>query len=296
MKSLTIFTPTYNRAYCLNQCYESLIRQTNQNFIWLIIDDGSSDNTKELVNSWIAENKISIQYHFQENKGMHGAHNTAYDLVETELNVCIDSDDFMPDDAVESILSFWEKQNDKEKIAGLVGLDSYKNGEIIGKKFPPNLKQSTLENIYHKHQINGDKKIVYRTEIVKKYKRYPLFNDERFVPLGTLYLLIDKDYELLCLNKVLCIVEYMEDGSSRNIIKQYYRHPKGFRYARKLNMEYSNYFKVRFKNAIHYVSHCLQLKDFKFLSNTPKPGLTILAIPFGFLLYLYVRYINVIKK
>lgn len=296
MKSLTIFTPTYNRAYCLNQCYESLVRQTNQNFIWLIIDDGSSDNTKELVNSWIAENKISIQYHFQENKGMHGAHNTAYDLVETELNVCIDSDDFMPDDAVESILSFWEKQNDKEKIAGLVGLDSYKNGEIIGKKFPPNLKQSTLENIYHKHQINGDKKIVYRTEIVKKYKRYPLFNDERFVPLGTLYLLIDKDYELLCLNKVLCIVEYMEDGSSRNIIKQYYRHPKGFRYARKLNMEYSNYFKVRFKNAIHYVSHCLQLKDFKFLSNTPKPGLTILAIPFGFLLYLYVRYINVIKK
>ena len=97
MKKLTVFTPTYNRAYCLGNCYESLVRQTCQDFIWLIIDDGSSDHTKELVEDWKKENKIEIKYVWQENTGMHGAHNTAYEIIETELNVCIDSDDYMPD-------------------------------------------------------------------------------------------------------------------------------------------------------------------------------------------------------
>lgn len=108
MENLTIFTPTYNRAYCLTNCYESLKRQTCKSFIWLIIDDGSNDNTKELVDSWIAEKHIKIMYHWQRNQGMHGAHNTAYEMIETELNVCIDSDDYMPDDAVEKNSFFLE--------------------------------------------------------------------------------------------------------------------------------------------------------------------------------------------
>ena len=96
MKKLTVFTPTYNRAYVLNKCYESLKNQTVKDFVWLIIDDGSTDNTKELVENWIKENKIEIRYKYQENQGMHGAHNTAYKLISTELNTCIDSDDYMP--------------------------------------------------------------------------------------------------------------------------------------------------------------------------------------------------------
>ena len=201
----------------------------------------------------------------------------------------------MPDEAIENILAFWKNNSRKERVAGIVGLDSYKSGEIIGNPFPDQLNQVTMENLYNKYKIKGDKKIVFRTEIVKKYNRYPIFKDERFVPLGTLYLLIDKDYELLCLNKVLCIVEYLEDGSSRNIIKQYYRHPKGFRYARIVHMKYSNFFKVRFKNAIHYVSHSLQLNDVKMFSKTPKKILTLFAFPFGILLAVYVWYINKYK-
>ena len=95
MATLTVFTPSYNRAYTLNKCYESLKRQTSQDFIWLIIDDGSSDNTKELVDKWIKEDKINIKYIYQKNQGMHGAHNTAYENIDTELNVCIDSDDYI---------------------------------------------------------------------------------------------------------------------------------------------------------------------------------------------------------
>ncbi len=93
MKTLTIFTPAYNRAHTIGRTYESLCRQTSRDFEWLVVDDGSSDNTAELVRGWIAEADFPIRYIRQENQGMHGAHNTAYANIHTELNVCIDSDD-----------------------------------------------------------------------------------------------------------------------------------------------------------------------------------------------------------
>ncbi|ALJ04033.1 glycosyltransferase [Pseudalgibacter alginicilyticus] len=288
MKPLTVFTPTYNRAYCLHQCYESLVRQTNQNFIWLIIDDGSIDNTKDLVNTWMDENKISIQYHYQDNQGMHGGHNAAYRLIETELNVCIDSDDFMPDDAVQIILENWLLIKHKPQFAGLVGLDANKQGNIIGTKIPETLKETTLSDLYEIHKVKGDKKLVLRTDVVKKYPPYPIFKDERFVPLHYLYLLIDQDFSLFPINKVLCIVEYMPDGSSLNIFKQYRRHPKGFAFSRIPEMKYSKSLQEKYKKAIHYVSSSLLSKNQKFISESPKKALTILAIPPGILLYLYI--------
>ncbi len=289
MKTITVFTPTYNRAYCLDQCYQSLIRQTNQDFIWLIIDDGSTDNTEELVNSWIKENKIAIKYHFQENLGMHGGHNAAYRIIDTELNVCIDSDDFMPDDAVEKILSNWEAVKDNQELAGLVGLDADQTGKIIGSKMPDGLKETTLTDIYNKHGAGGDKKLVLRTEIVKQYPPYPIFEGERFVPLGYLYQLIDQDYKLFAVNEVFCIVEYLADGSSMNMLKQYRRHPNGFAFSRKSRMKLESSFKERFKNAIHYVSSSMFTKNWSFLRESPKKLLTLLAIPFGVLLNIYIR-------
>ncbi|PLB18403.1 glycosyltransferase family 2 protein [Mariniflexile rhizosphaerae] len=290
MKLITVFTPTYNRAYCLNQVYQSLISQSNQDFIWLIIDDGSTDNTKELVNSWILENKIEIQYHYQENQGMHGGHNAAYRLIETKLNVCIDSDDYMPIDAVEKILLHWENIKNKAEYAGLVGLDIDKDENIIGTKIPQHIKSTTLYELYNKYGVKGDKKLVYRTEVVKKYPPYPIFKNERFVPLGYLYQLIDQDYKLYPVNEAFCIVEYMQDGSSMNILKQYRRHPQGFAFSRKSRMQLAKNFKDQFKNAIHYVSSALFTKNSKFISESPKKLTTILAIPFGVVLNLYIRY------
>ena len=288
-KKITVFTPTYNRAFCLGQCYDSLVRQTCENFIWLIIDDGSTDNTKTLVQQWIKQNKIDIIYHYQENQGMHGAHNTAYKLITTELNVCIDSDDFMSDNAIELIYKVWDNAYKTDDIAGIIALDAFKNNEIIGSKIPENLEKTTLEDLYHIHKAYGDKKLVLRTEIVNKFERYPIFKEERFVPLDTLYLMIDKEYKLLCLNEVLCIVEYMEDGSSRNIFKQYLRHPRGFIYARKMAMAKSNFLKVRLKNNIHFISHCLYLNDFKQLFHSPKPVMTLFLLPCGIALYIFIK-------
>ena len=134
-KTLTIFTPAYNRAYTLHKCYESLKRQTNKNFKWMIIDDGSTDNTVDLVAKWKEKSDFEIIYIYKQNGGMHTAHNTAYQNIDTELNVCIDSDDYLTDDAIDKILSFWEENKD-EKYGGIIALDIFQNGEIIGTKLP----------------------------------------------------------------------------------------------------------------------------------------------------------------
>lgn len=287
LKKITIFTPTFNRAYCLHNCYESLLQQTNKDFIWLIIDDGSTDHTHELVSRWMAENLIIIRYVKQNNQGMHGAHNTAYEHIATELNVCIDSDDFMPADAVEKIISYWERYGSDE-VSGMIGLDAYTNGEIIGTKIPGHLKHSTLFDLYNKHRVTGDKKIVYRTDLSRKYP-YPIYENETYVGLAYKYYWLDMDYELLLINEVLCHVEYLPDGSSHNMLNQYRRNPRGFSFYRKelMKLPFAS-LSFKFRQAIHYVSSSLISNNRKFLSETPRMDLTILAAPLGILLFLYV--------
>lgn len=287
MKKLTVFTPTYNRAYCLGNCYESLVNQTCKDFIWLIIDDGSTDHTKELVEKWQKENFIEIHYVWQKNTGMHGAHNTAYELIQTELNVCIDSDDYMPKDAVEKINATWEEKGN-DRLSGMIGLDSYSDGKVIGSELPREVKESTLFDLYSRYGVTGDKKLVYRSELTKQFP-YPLFQNEKYVGLAYKYYKLDQTYKMLLLNEVLCCVEYLEDGSSMNMLRQYRKNPRGFAFYRKELMKLpfaSTLFK--FRQAIHYVSSSIMLKNWKFIVDTPKKGLTILAIPFGFLLFCYV--------
>lgn len=288
MTQLTVFTPTYNRAFCLEQCYSSLIRQTSQQFVWLIIDDGSTDTTTELVQSWIDENKIQIKYHWQENQGMHGAHNTAYELIETELNVCIDSDDYMTDDAVENVLGFWNKHG-SDQVAGMVGLNSDFNGQIIGTPLPVKLKSSTLYDLYYKHGVVGDKKLVYRSELTKKYP-YPLFLNEKYVGLAYKYYQLDTSYNVLLMNDVLCRVEYLADGSSNNMLYQYVRNPKGFSFYRQelMKLPFVSH-SFRFRQAIHYVSSSLMTRNRAFIKETTHRTLTTLAVPLGFMLYIYIK-------
>ncbi|MFR1850556.1 MAG: glycosyltransferase family 2 protein [Clostridium sp.] len=290
MATLTVFTPTYNRAYVLKQSYDSLCRQTCKDFVWLIVDDGSSDNTKEIVEKWMAnDNGFEIRYVYKQNGGMHTGHNKAYELIDTELNVCIDSDDFMPDDAVELIVNFW-KENKDSSYSGILALDVYKNGQVIGKELP-NKKSTTLSG-YYQNGGQGDKKLIYRTEIINKYPPYPEFEEEKFVPLDYKYLLADQDYELLIMNKPVCVVEYMEDGSSKNMLRQYYKNPRGFAFMRKVHMKYDKEFLKKFKTCVHYVSSSFISKNKGFIKESPKKGMTVLAIPFGFVLYLLILYNN----
>ena len=286
-KTLTIFTPAYNRAHTIDRTYQSLIRQTCKDFLWLIVDDGSTDGTKKLVEGWIRENKIPISYIYQENQGMHGAHNTAYKNITTELNTCIDSDDWMPDDAVEKIINAW-KEHRHENYAGIIGLDQTADGKLIGTNFPENLKETTLQGFYEAGG-QGDKKLVYRTDIIKQYPEYPLFKGERYVGLAYKYMLIDQDWKLITLNEPLVTVEYQLEGSSFSMYRQYWNNPKGFAFFRKTEMICTKSLKRQFIVCAHYVSSSIISKNWGFIKESPKKIMTIIATPLGLGLYLFIR-------
>ena len=287
-KTLTIFTPAYNRAHTLPRLYESLLRQTSQDFEWLIVDDGSADNTEALVNGWIQESRIPIKYVHQQNQGMHGAHNTAYKHIDTYLNVCIDSDDFMPDNAVELIVNFWKREGN-ERYAGLIGLDQIMGGGIIGAPFPEDMKETTLMG-YYEAGGSGDKKLVYRTDIIKRYPEYPIFEGEKYVGLAYKYYLVDQDMPLLVCNEILCVVEYQPDGSSFSMFRQYWNNPKGFAFYRKERMKLVASTKRRFIENIHYVSSALTAGSKHIVQDSPFPLYTVMAWPLGWMLKQYIAY------
>ena len=288
MATLTVFTPAYNRAHTLARTYASLLRQDCKDFVWLIVDDGSSDNTAELVQSWQQkDNGFEIRYLYKENGGMHTAHNMAYEVIDTELNVCIDSDDCLADGAVKKILDKWRAVKDLG-YAGIIGLDADLEGKLIGKGFPDGLTETTLSG-YYAAGGSGDKKLVYRTDIIKKYPPYPVFEGEKYVALAYKYRLIDQDYKLAVLDEVLCNVEYQADGSSGTMWKQYLKNPKGFAFWRKVCMEYPTSRKRKIIDCIHYCSSSILAGNRHFLSESPEKLMTFFCSPLGWILAFIVK-------
>lgn len=291
-KILTIFTPTYNRAYCLGELYTSLSFQSNKSFKWLIIDDGSVDNTRELVDQWRAEGLLEISYYFKPNGGMHTAHNFAYDKIDTELNMCIDSDDTVPPDAVETIIDFWLK-NKREEIGGIYALDIDKKGNVIGAPFPESLKsfkgwgcKFILDDNGKKIRVKGDKKFISVTSVLKDYPPIPVFNGEKYYSLYFKQHLIERDYRIVILNKPVCIVEYREDGSSRHMYRQYLLNPLGFLHLRRLMMDTAPIFEIRFVQAVHYVNASLIARNWNFLRGRKNWPLVLSAAPLGVVLHI----------
>lgn len=299
MNPITIFTPTYNRAYCLHKCYESMKRQSCQNFDWLIIDDGSSDGTEELIRRWMKEQHgFTIRYKYKKNGGMHTAYNVAYEMIETELSMNVDSDDYLTDTAVEDILAFWEK-NKQEGIGGIYALDQYEDGKIVGCPFPKELKQFHgwgYKTIFYEsngerrcHHNKGDKKFIGVTDVIKQYPPIPVFEGEKYRSLYYKQHLIERDYTILIFNKPVCVVEYMEDGSSKNMYFQYIRNPKGFCDERKFVMQYAPSRKLRLEASVHYVAESLLAREKHFIKESTNKSATICVIPLGVLLYLWIR-------
>ena len=285
---LTVFTPAYNRAYTLPRTYESMKQQKCTDFIWLIVDDGSSDNTAELVRQWQSEeNGFEIQYIYKENGGMHTAHNTAYAMIDTELNTCVDSDDALAPDAVQLIFDTWQRVKD-QGYAGLLALDSEFGGKLIGKGFPDGLTETTLGG-YYRNGGSGDKKLILRTDVVRQYPSYPTFEGERFVPLGSLYTMIDRDYKLSVLDAVVCLVEYMPDSSTNNMIHQYYRNPNGFRYGRLVTLTEKSTLKRRLMVYVHYAAESI-LAGKPIVKDAPDKLLALLSIPFGATLAMFIKH------
>lgn len=283
MINLTVFTPAYNRADLLPRCYESMKRQTNKNFIWMIIDDGSTDNTRELVANWMEKTSdFQIVYRYKENGGLHTTYNEAIAHIDTELCVCIDSDDFMPDDAVEKILSFWEK-NGSDQVAGIVGLDFDLEGHVIGDPLPDQTTVNLIDLLVGRYPIkHGDRTNVVRTELYKRFAPMETFPGEKNFNPHYMHLQISMEYDFLVLNENLRFVEYQPGGMSNSMYQQYRSSPKSFAKTRLLYLSFPDTgFKFRFRQCVHYVSSSIIGKNHLFLRESPAKALTVLALPFG---------------
>ena len=288
MPLITVFTPTYNRAYCLHKGYEALLRQTSKDFQWLIIDD----NTRQLVEKWQqADNGFEIRYYYKDNGGLYTGYNKAIEKADTELCVCVDSDDYLTDDAIETVSNYW-KQHRKEAYAGVVALDCFEDGTIIGDRLPENKVNLIKLMLGEYHIKNGDRKNFVRTDLYKKYAPMKEFPGEKDFNPHFLHLKISQEHDFLVLNKPVCVVEYQPDGMTNTVLKQYLRSPNSYREMRLFDLSLKNTsLKFRFKKQIHYVSSSL-LAHKPCLGNSPDKMLTLTAFPMGVLFTIYLIIYN----
>ena len=279
-KPITVFTPTYNREYILGKCYQSLNRQTCKDFVWLIIDDGSTDGTKALVDGWMQQdNGYEIRYVYKENGGLHTGYNKAIELMDTELSICIDSDDSMPEDGIERILDTWKNRKEPD-IAGLIGLDYDESGNLIGTLLPEtdSINAATLlmqPNI-------GDKKYVMRNDLWRSMGQMPVFKGEKNFNPHYFVIKLSSKYRFQPVNQCFCVVDYQPNGMSANIWNQYYNSPNSFAEYRRAIMQVPGMtFAYRYRTAAHYVASSILAHNRKFLKESPAKGLTLAAIPMG---------------
>ena len=300
MKTLTVFTPAYNRGDLLNKCYESLKSQTSKDFLWIVIDDGSIDNTRSIVEEWIkTETSFEIQYYYKENGGLHTTYNMAIEKAQTELSVCIDSDDYMPDNAVEIITEFWKKHG-SEKYAGITGLDfNAKDGTIIGGYYPKDqISINLIDVMLGKYpDSSGDKKHVVRTELYTQVAPMHSYEGEKNFNPHCMHLKISQNYDFLILNENLCFVDYQENGMTNNMYWQYYSSPNSFADIRRLYLSFPRApLKFTIRNSIHYDSSCILARQKKIVKNCPKKFWAFMCMPFGFVLSRLILYKNRKRK
>lgn len=287
---ITIFTPTYNRGYILGTLYNSLKNQTDKNFEWLIVDDGSKDETESLVLNWQKEKAVNIRYIKQKNGGKMKAHNVGVKECNTELFVCVDSDDWLLSDSVEKILHNWNMIDETEKntIAGFIAYRGKNENEVIGNHFPEDVMESSLLDLYA-NGFRGDTTLVFRTDVIKQYP-FPIIEDEKFITEAFTYEQIDRKYTYKLIPEIMIVCEYRNDGLTLNLLKNQFESPCG----------YTAYFiqKANFSKGIKNVllnyarANCFRskIKGKKLPVTANNKLLYNLMYPFGLILYLIKKH------
>lgn len=250
---ISILTPTYNRKKLLKRLYTSLLENSKYevDIEWLIMDDGSTDNTKEIVKEFIKENKIKIKYYKQENQGKMSAINKLVTEATGDLIIDCDSDDYFTHNAFEIIKEEYNKYKNEENIYGLCFLKYDQNNNNMGNEFK-NIK-TTMFDLYFKEGETGEKAIVFFSNIRKKYK-HELEHNERFVTEARMYHKMDEKYKIICINKPVMICEYQEEGYTKNIEKQFKENPYGY-YEYFKEILQRNMKGVNFKKRLYVIKH-----------------------------------------
>lgn len=285
---ITVFTPAYNRAHLLPRLYESLCKQTFKDFEWLIVDDGSTDDTKSLSLSLSSREgtDFPIRYFYQENGGKPSAFNNGIGRAKGELFFIVDSDDYITPDALETIHNDWEMVKDKG-LCGISYLKGYINKGVIGNEHPQDGFIGDFVDVRIKQNTGGDKAEVWVTKLLNQY-RYPIFPGEKFIGESYIWYQLTEKYKMLFRNKLIYLAEYLEGGLSQSGRAMRIKCPLGAIELCKVCMSPRFGFSFREKKTMLYVAyHFFAKKSFKEMMTTPYKGLVLLNYIPGYLLYRY---------
>ena len=283
---VTIVTPAYNRTHTLPSLYQSLLAQTCKDFDWLIIDDGSTDDTRRVVEGYIAENKIPIRYLYKENGGKHSALNVAFREAKAELLFIVDSDDILTPDAIETILKDWDAVRDKN-LCGISYLRGYDAERVIGDRHPEDHAIDNFINLRYNRGIGGDKAEVWRTECLRDFQ-FPEYPGERFISESVAWIYLAKRWDMLEVNRIIYITEYLPGGLSDSGRRLRFQCPNLMAYGSLMTMSKEFSTKIRIKQALLYIVYSkFGGRSFRQIVQCPYKGLVALCYLPGLLLYKY---------
>jgi len=253
MNKLTYATATYNREKLLPNLYNSLLNQTNKDFNWLIVDDGSKDGTKDLVEKWQKDNKINIEYVYKENGGKNTAIDVANQVCKTDYICYVDSDDYMSNDATEVLYNYFEDIDERNDIVGLVGRRAHYDGTPFNDKWSTSNEVVYFYEVSKKYGYSEDTVLVFKTNIVKQF-HFPKIPDERFITESVFYQQFMYDYKMMMIMECIYLAEYQEVGYTSQGIDLFLKNPKGFLYSLWQNAYYSIKAKKSFKNRLYSIA------------------------------------------
>lgn len=284
---LTILTPTYNRAELLKNLFQSLQTQIIHKFEWLIVDDGSTDNTRAMVEEFIKIAKFPIRYRYKSNGGKHTALNIGINEIDSVLTFIVDSDDILINDAVSTILNIHREYANDKGLCGYSFLRLYPDGRINGKCFlKDNWIVSLIESRINNDDVNSDKAEVYFTQILKEYP-FPEYHGEKFLGEDIIWIRIAKKYKMVHINKAIYLGSYLESGltSNRRILN--IKSPVGCMNRAKEYMSPEIKFKYRFKGSVQYIIYgkFAGYSLWRLICNSQNFILVALASLPGFLIY-----------
>ncbi|HOZ54954.1 MAG TPA: glycosyltransferase family 2 protein [Clostridia bacterium] len=282
---LSILTSTYNRGEYLTKLYNSIVENLINDvfFEWIIMDDGSTDNTYQIVSKFSNTVNFEIKYFYQDNRGKMIAINKLVERSDGDLIVECDSDDFFMKDAFKIIKEEYDKCKSSNDLYAMCFLKLDQNNNNIGKN--TRIDKTTIFDLYFKQEEDGEKALVFFSSIRKKYK-HKLEKNEKFITEGRLYHEMDKNYFIKCINKPIMICEYQNDGYTKNIDKFFLKNPYGYYeyFAEILGREMKNVLFCKRMYAIkHYIlfSYLTKTYNIKRIKEYKNKFLYIILLFFG---------------
>ncbi len=280
--TFTVFTPTYNRAHLLTEVFESLKAQTFTDFEWVVVDDGSTDDTRARVMEWQASAGFPIVYVHQENRGKHVAINRGLSLASGEFFLIHDSDDLLLPHTLKRFHEIWTDipLAERNSLGGVMGLCAYRDGSIVPQRFPRDAMDMSHREYWFEMNMRGDKCYFVVTDLLRRYP-FPEIPGEKFMAEAIVFNQIGEKFR--CVNEVMRIVRYLPDGLTAKGRAIRYRNPRGARLYYGEAVRLPTGIKPKLKNMANFIRYSVHAGEslYASLAEVGLPLLFGISLPIG---------------